>query len=142
MARLLKNTEINTQSTAIRLPDGSSAVRPAVPVNGQVRYNTTTNVFEFYANGAYMTVAKVGNVAVAKSTFTTANAQSTYGPVASPYPQSGDEANVLVFVGGVYQTPTTNYTFNGNGNIQLNPTNGTAGQTIIVLQNFNSTNAV
>ena len=42
MARLLKNTQINTPSNAIRLPVGSSAVRPDSPVDGQLRFNTTT----------------------------------------------------------------------------------------------------
>jgi hypothetical protein len=54
---------------------------------------------------------------------------------------SGQESNVLVFVGGVQQKPVVNYTFNGTDSIALNPSNGTAGQTITILHNFNSTDA-
>jgi hypothetical protein len=54
----------------------------------------------------------------------------------------GQEANVVVFVGGVYQQPVTNYTFNGTSSISLSPTNGEYGQTITVIHNLNSTNAV
>jgi len=32
---------------------GTTAQRPAVPVNGQIRYNTDNNQFEGYANGAW-----------------------------------------------------------------------------------------
>jgi hypothetical protein len=55
---------------------------------------------------------------------------------------AGQEASVVVFVGGVYQQPSTNYSFNGTTSISLSPTNGEYGQTITVIHNLNSTNAV
>ena len=36
---------------AITVPNGTTAQRPSVPVNGMVRYNTTIARFEGYANG-------------------------------------------------------------------------------------------
>ena len=36
---------------AITVPNGTTAQRPAVPINGMIRYNTTTARFEGYANG-------------------------------------------------------------------------------------------
>lgn len=36
---------------AIIVPRGTTAQRPAVPINGMVRYNTTTARFEGYVNG-------------------------------------------------------------------------------------------
>ena len=38
---------------AIQLPSGTTAARPASPVNGDLRYNTTTGTFEGYANGVW-----------------------------------------------------------------------------------------
>ena len=38
---------------AIQIPSGTTASRPASPVNGDLRYNTTTQTFEGYANGAW-----------------------------------------------------------------------------------------
>lgn len=35
------------------IPKGTTAERSAVPVNGEVRYNTTTNQFEGYQGGAW-----------------------------------------------------------------------------------------
>ena len=41
---------------AIKLPAGTTAQRPATPVNGMFRYNTSSNVFELYANGFWNAV--------------------------------------------------------------------------------------
>lgn len=38
---------------AIQIPSGTTASRPASPVNGDLRYNTTTQTFEGYANGVW-----------------------------------------------------------------------------------------
>lgn len=38
---------------AANLPSGTTAERPASPVNGQARYNSTINQFEVYQNGAW-----------------------------------------------------------------------------------------
>lgn len=140
MARFLKNEQITTASTAIRLPTGSSAIRPDAPVDGQLRFNTTLSKIEMYFAGIWNSVAKIGSVNIVEDTFTTANATTQYGPMSYSY-DAGQEANVKVFVGGVHQLPTTNYQFQGNNYVLLNPTNGTSGQTISVFHNFNSTDA-
>lgn len=93
-----------------------------------------------YFNGVWAQVAKIGTVDIVKDTFTTANLQTNYGPMTYSY-DAGQEANVMVFVGGVQQVPGTNYQFQGNDYVALNPTDGTSGQTITVLHNFNSTDA-
>ena len=140
MARLLKNTEISTPSTAIRLPIGSSAVRPDQPVNGQLRFNTSLSKIEMYFANVWNSVAKIGSVNIVEDIFTTANATVQYGPMSYSY-DAGQEANVQIYVGGVHQLPSTNYQFQGNTFVLINPSNGTAGQTISVFHNFNSTDA-
>lgn len=140
MARFLKNEQITTASSAIRLPTGTSAIRPDSPVDGQLRFNTTLSKIEMYFNGIWNSVAKIGSVNVVQDTFTTANATINYGPMTYTY-SAGQEANVMIYVGGVQQIPGTNYQFQGNAYVALNPTDGTAGQTITVLHNFNSTDA-
>ena len=37
-----------TANTALRLPSGSTDQRPTSPSTGEWRYNTTTNLVEFY----------------------------------------------------------------------------------------------
>jgi hypothetical protein len=40
-------------TTALELPDGTTAQRPGSPVNGMIRYNTTLNQFEGYKASAW-----------------------------------------------------------------------------------------
>lgn len=40
-------------TTALELPDGTTAQRPGTPVNGMIRYNTTLNQFEGYKASAW-----------------------------------------------------------------------------------------
>lgn len=141
MGRFIKNATIPTGSYAIRLPMGTSSLGPVNPADGQVRFNQSNSKVEMYFSGLWNQIAKIGSVEVEKDLFTTANATTAYGPMSYSY-NAGQEENVLVFVGGVFQVPGTNYTFNGNTTITLNPTDGTAGQTITVLHKFNSTDAV
>jgi hypothetical protein len=43
----------STSTTYLRLPVGTSGQRPASPVVGQVRYNTTISTFEGFSNGVW-----------------------------------------------------------------------------------------
>jgi hypothetical protein len=38
---------------AVKIPSGTTAQRPASPINGMLRYNTTLNKLEGYANNAW-----------------------------------------------------------------------------------------
>jgi len=139
MARLLKNPDIAPGALGVRLPIATSSLSDA-PVDGIVRFNKTNSKVELYYNGQWNQVAKIGTVEIVTDTFTTADGVTTYGPMSYAY-TSGQEANVLVFVGGVQQKPVINYSFDGSTTISLNPSSGTANQTITILHNFNSTNA-
>ena len=140
MGKLLKNPEIAPGTLGVRLPIGATSTSD-VPVDGVIRFNATTGKVELYYNNQWNTIAKVGTVNIVTDTFTTQEGVTSYGPMTYSY-NSGQEASVLVFVGGVQQKPITNYSFNGTTSISLNPTTGTANQTITILHNFNSTNAV
>lgn len=54
---------------AILFPRGTNANRPAVPVNGMMRYNSGTNKYEAYQGGSWQDIltSAVGNVASAVS---------------------------------------------------------------------------
>lgn len=140
MARLAKNPDIAAGALGVRLPLGTNSLSDA-PVDGIIRFNQSNNKVEFYYNGIWNQIAKIGTVEIVTDTFTTQDGVVTYGPMSYSY-SSGEEANVLVFVGGVQQKPVTNYLFDGSSSITINPSNGTANQTITILHNFNSTDAV
>jgi hypothetical protein len=135
MGRMVKNQVFSGAAYALGIPNGTSSVGPASPVNGQTRFNTTTNKLEFYANitgtPSWNAVAREGNVVITRDNFTGNGVASQFWPLSSTF-TSGEENEVLVHVGTVYQIPVTNYTFNGTGNIIFaSPPAGGAAITII-----------
>ncbi len=51
------------QTGALSLNSGTTAQRPSVPVNGMIRYNSTTNLLEAFQNGAWIDIAPTGATA-------------------------------------------------------------------------------
>ena len=45
--------DLGSLDTALKLPSGTTAERPTSPSTGEWRYNTTTNLVEFYDGGAW-----------------------------------------------------------------------------------------
>jgi len=43
-------------SNSLLVPKGSYDERPDVPANGHIRYNTDSNLFEFYENSSWRTM--------------------------------------------------------------------------------------
>jgi len=140
MARYLKNTQLKGGSYTLQLPLGFSSVGPDVPVNGQIRFNQTNNKIEFFYNGAWNQVAKIGSVPINVDEFTGDAVQTTF-----TMSQSESDANsILVQIGGVYQQPNVNYTVNGTTTISFTsppPAPGINPNKIVVVHNLNSTNA-
>lgn len=137
MGRHLKNTKIKVGEYTVRLPFGSTTQRPASPVVGQMRYNTTTNAVEIYINGNWRQNTVVGPVTIVKDSFSGDGSTTVFGAMSYSYTAS-QEAQVLVFIDNVHQNPGVAYTFNGTTNITFTspPPNG---KTIIVLHNYSST---
>lgn len=141
MGHMLKNTVFKSGSYALGVPTGTTSIGPSPAVDGQTRWNSTTNRLEFYANIAgsptWNAVSREGNVVIARDNFVGNGAAQQFWPLSSNF-ASGDENKVLVHVGTVYQIPTTNYTFDGTGNILFGaaPSGGAA---ITVISGFAST---
>jgi hypothetical protein len=51
----LQNVTLNSTGS-LTVPAGTTAQRPASPVNGMVRYNSTTNRLEGYVNGVWVNI--------------------------------------------------------------------------------------
>lgn len=140
MARFFKNPDIaKGGKMAARLPIVESSAYGDAPIDGIIRFNQTSKRIEFYYNGAWSEVAKIGSVTLdvdqvgtgdgTSSTFTMSKAET-------------DPSAIAVFVGGVYQTATTHYTVSGTQiNFSSAPPLGTINPTqIVVIHNINSTN--
>ena len=122
MGHMLKNTVFQGASHTLRFPANPSSIGPGPDevVDGQTRFNTGSNRLEFWANitgtPSWNAVAREGNVVITRDNFTGNGVAVQFWPLSTNF-QSGDENKVIVHAGTVYQIPTTNYTFNGTGNI-------------------------
>ncbi len=143
MGHMLKNRVFQGASHTLGIPANPSQIGPgaAEAVNGQTRFNTSTNRLEFYANitgtPGWNAIGREGNVVVTRDNFTGNGVATQFWPLSTNF-QSGDENKVIVHAGTVYQIPNTNYTFNGSGNIFFSsaPSNGAA---ITIISGFAST---
>ena len=139
MARFLKNPDlVKNNPLAARLPIVPSSAYGDAPTNGLLRFNQTTNRIEFYYNGAWSQIAKIGTVQLVTDTFVGDGATRNFTMSQS----EADPTSVAVFIGGVYQQPTTNYTVN---TVQISftsppPAPGVNPNQIVVIHNINSTN--
>lgn len=140
MGRYLKNTQLEGGSYAIQLPLGSNSVGPDVPVNGQIRFNTSNNKIEMFFAGIWNQVAKIGTVNITVDEFTGDGVTTTF----TMSQTESSVSAVLVSIGGVYQQPTTNYTVDGSTTITFTsppPAPGVNPNKIVVVHNLNSTDA-
>ena len=129
----LKNRSIEGQS--VKLPVGTAAERPATPEAGMTRFNTTNASLEFYDGTSWNTLTISGLVDVVVDTFTGDGSTTVFGSMTN---RVTDATDALVFVGGVYQTPTNDYTTDGSYDITFTsavPNN----VEINVIHNLNST---
>jgi hypothetical protein len=138
MARFLKNPDIAYGAQAAKLPIVPSASYGDAPSTGLIRFNQATSRIEFFYNNAWNQVAKIGTVQLVTDSFVGDGTTQTFAMSQS----ENDPTAVAVFIGGVYQIPTTNYTVSGLA-ITFSgapPAPGVNPNTIIVIHNINSTN--
>lgn len=108
--------------TGVRQPAEGETLSSRIP-NGYIRFNTDTDSFEGYINGAWEIIKGSGAAAISKSQHGPGDGSDTiYGPLlpafAGTYSSSDD--NIIVLVENVWQISTTNYT------VELNPFNSTS----------------
>jgi hypothetical protein len=99
------------------LPKGNgSSNRPVAPVNGMMRYNTTTNQVEAYQSSSWRSFRFKESTGITQQTLGPGDdAERHFGPL-NPAPPSLVESgssygpqNILVFVENVPQIPNTNF---------------------------------
>jgi len=138
MGKLLKNPDISPGSLAARLPIATTSIGDT-PVNGLIRFNTTNNKVEFYYNSTWNQVAKIGSVSLVIDDLVGDGTTTAFTMAQSE--TSAD--SIAVFVGGVYQTPTTNYSVTGTTITFTSapPAPGINPNRITIIHNLNSTDA-
>jgi hypothetical protein len=128
MGYFVKNRRLASGSTSVVVPSGTSDTRPDEPVFGSFRFNTDIGTLEFFNGTMFKSVAIAGEADLAVVTFTMTTTAT-------------DVEQVIVFVGAIYQNPTT-YSITGSGNditfTQAPPT----GETVNVIHNLAATPSV
>jgi len=136
MGRLVKNPGAvkNTESaSSVLLPGGSTAERPDAPEPGQVRFNITDSITEFWDGTTWNQGASTGLVSITKDTFTGDGSTVSFAMSISV----STATDVIVFVGGVYQNPDVSYTVNGSTTITFTSPAPNL-ETVVVLHGYNS----
>ena len=145
MGRMLKNTVARTGSHALGVPTGTSSIGPNPSTYGQMQYQTDANKMVYWGSNSsgtygYYPVAREGNVTVKKDSYSGTGSQTLFNGMSYSY-NAGQEAQVLIFVGQVYQNPGVAYTFNGNTAVTFTSAPSAGTNNILILHNFASTSA-
>jgi hypothetical protein len=109
MGYFVKSRQLQSGSTAVVLPVGSASNRPDAPTFGMIRYNTTLVGVEFYDGSDWVALSSAGSISYTVDSFIGDGFTTAYTITVVP----ADAQQVQVFVGSVYQEPTTAYTVSG-----------------------------
>ena len=123
MGRFVKNPEIGDNASAVKIPRVTTAQRPS-GANGQIIYNTTLSTYQVYNGAQWYNISegsreKTLTVDTFQGDGTTVvfgggSGNSLDGSTAATLSVSpSSSSDIMVYVGGVYQTPETNYTLSG-----------------------------
>ena len=139
MGRLVKNPQLAPNAGVAgsgQMPAGTTAERPDVTNDGQMRYNTSNSAMEYTTDGGstWQQVGATGLATITKDSFTGDAIQTVF--VMSIAVASSSEVDVIVIIGGVFQNPGVSYTTDGSTNLTFTsaPPNN---ESIIVLHGYN-----
>jgi hypothetical protein len=150
MGRYLKNPEIGNNAFGVTIPNVTTAQRPS-GTNGQLIYNTTTSTYQSFIGSTWYNISTAaGEKTIITDKFQGDGTTTVFGgglgntldgsTAATLSVAPTDASDMIIFVGGVYQTPATNYTYSG-GQITFGsapPANdgATNGHIITVIHNL------
>jgi hypothetical protein len=106
MGYYLKNRRLQSGSTGVVIPTGSTAQRPDYPTFGLIRFNTDTGFCEFFNGTIFQNMGVGGTVSY---DVITATGDGTTVSYTLDFEYS-DPTQLIVFVGSIYQEPTVAYT--------------------------------
>lgn len=112
MGYFVKNRQLQSGSSGVVLPTGGTDSRPDSPVFGLIRYNTDTGLIEYFDGVNFQSLAATGGVTYTVDSFAGDGSTLTFGPLSDTIAADDD---VIVFVGSIYQQPTSTYSITGGG---------------------------
>lgn len=109
MGYFVKNRQLQSGSTGVVLPTGSTLQRPESPTFGLIRYNTDSGLIEFFNGVIFQSLSASGGITYTVDTFTGDGSTTDFNMSSA----EGTASDIIVFVGSIYQEPVTAYTVNG-----------------------------
>jgi len=113
MGYFVKNRRLESGSSGVVLPSGGSALRPLAPRFGLIRYNTDIAGVEFFNGTQFVTLSAAGAIDYTVDPFTGDGSTTVF----TMSLQESLTTQLIVFVGSIYQDPTSAYTVNGGFDI-------------------------
>jgi hypothetical protein len=113
MGYYVKNRRLESGSSGVVLPAGGAALRPAAPRFGMIRYNTDSGQIEFFNGIQFLSLSQAGSISYTVDSFTGDGSTTVFAMSI----QELNETQIIVFVGSIYQDPTSAYTVDGGYNI-------------------------
>lgn len=109
MGYFVKNRQLQSGSSGVVLPTGSSSQRPINPAFGLIRYNTDSGLIEYFDGSQFLSLS-AGGITYTVDNFTGDGSTTVFNMSVAP----ANAEQITVFVGSIYQIPTTNYTVDGS----------------------------
>jgi hypothetical protein len=113
MGYFVKNRQLQSGSTGVVLPTGSSATRPDNANFGMIRYNTDSGLVEFFNGTIWSSLSTGGSITYTVDDFTGDGSTTVFTMSVA----ESTATQLIVFVGSIYQDPATSYTVDGGYDI-------------------------
>ena len=123
---------IFSSDTAVVLPSGDTASRPTATA-GMLRFNTETGKYEISTDGSTFTSLRTStdDANITKDIFIGDGSTTSFTMTVTP----SNEKNVIVYIDGVMQEPTTNYTISST-TVTTNGEAAHSGARIVIMHGF------
>jgi hypothetical protein len=113
MGYFVKNRQLRSGSSGVVLPAGGTSLRPLSPSFGLMRYNTDLAAIEFFNGTQFVQLSATGAIDYVVDSFTGDGSTAVF----TMSVQESTTTQIIVFVGSIYQDPTTAYTVDGGFDI-------------------------
>lgn len=113
MGNWAKNRLLESASTSVVVPAGTTATRPDAPVFGQFRFNIDTGLLEFFNGIVFQSLSAGGSVSYTVDSFTGDGTTTVFTMTIA----ESNAEDIIVFTGSIYQQPTIVYTVDGGYDI-------------------------
>lgn len=125
-------------NSSIILPNGSAANRPATPVNGMVRYDTTTLGYEGYSAGSWISLSSpvVNNYIGGLTLSNDVSTPNTTIDIAAGIAASEEQSAMMVLPTTYYKTTSAWAVGNGNGCLDTGSVANSTWYSVFEIENF------